>query len=521
MRPSAVNMAVEEAGMSTMCGTRTVKIAKHLHAVAPSGITAASIDAFAYGRAGSGSAVEPSTPADDTLRAWLENNPIPAGAPVVAAPLFHGTLVFVRMTFQEPGGASSAMSLSDVQVAVQYATLAVNPIQRYASLYGPNSVNVSPNVIEFDAQLAGNSFTMSDFEGWVDQCASMAKAAGIGSPCIVILHNRDLPNSPSFVNNRNAFHSMTSSGNPYCYCLVFGEGLSVADNNHTSGGHPNDKVYAHILSHEIAEMVVDPQANLENREVCDACAGNCDNTWFCLFDQSGTFLGGTADTATSTGYAYFINSIVSASAAVNSDQCIVDDSSKQSACVYAPPEPDWTDVIISDFAGQNWLITPAGFAVGEQPGTFDEQRWILVLSGVLLVGVKGQSAHDWFRETLRFMPDVDGPLNYAINRYGIPVPTSSIPGVNFVPRIQVEQWAPFVTLSSIYDANVSVDAGFAVDLWRPAPFGTITNAGATIGNIFTGVRVDVAVRDSDAYLYRLGYNITLEGRIVFESIYLG
>jgi hypothetical protein len=76
-------------------------------------------------------------------------------------------------------------------------------------------------------------------------------------------------------------------------------------------------------------------------------------------------------------------------------------------------------------------------------------------------------------------------------------------------------------LSSVYDANQSVDAGFAVDLWRPAPFRTITDGGATIGNIFTGVRVDVAVRDSDAYLYRLGYNITLEGRIVFESIYLG
>jgi hypothetical protein len=508
--------------MSTMCGTRSVKIAKHLHAVAPSGITASSIDAFAVGRAGSGSAVDLPTPEDDTLRAWLEHNPIPAGTPAVAAPLFHGTLVFVRMTFHEPGGASSAMSLSDVQVAVQYATLAVNPIQRYASLYGPNSVNVSPNVIEFDAQLAGNSFTIADFEAWVDQCSSTARAAGISSPCIVILHNRDLSNSPAFVNNRNAFHSMTSSGNPYCYCLVFGEGLSVADNNHTLSGHVNEEVYAHILSHEIAEMVVDPRANVENREVCDACAGNCDNSWFCLFDQSGTFLGGTANTATSTGFAYFINSIVSPSAAVDSNnQCIVDDTNKQSACVYAPPEADWTDVIISDFAGQNWRITPAGFVVGEQPSTLDEQRWILVLSGVVIVNVKGQSANDWLRETLRFMPDVEGPLNYAISRYGIPVPTSPTPGVNFVPQIQVEQWAPFVTLSAVYDANESVDAGFAVDLWRPAPFRTITDGATTIGNIFTGVRVDVAVRDSDAYLYRLGYNITLEGRIVFESTYLG
>jgi hypothetical protein len=479
--------------MSTTCDTRAVKIEKHRHAMAASGIPASSI----------------------------ERDPIPAAAPAATAPLFHGTLVFVRMTFHEPGGASSAMSLGDVQVAVDYATLAVNPIQRYASLYGPNSVNVAPDVMEFDAHLAGTSFTMSAFEGWVDQCASMARAGGISSPCIVVLHNRDLPNSPSFVHHRNAFHSMTGSGNPYCYCLVFGEGLSVADNNHPSGGHPNEKVYAHILSHEIAEMVVDPRANHENREVCDACAGNCDNSWFCLFDQSGTFLGGTANTATAAGFAYFINSIVSPSAAINSDQCIVDSTDKQSACVYAPPAADWADVIVSDFAGQNWLITPAGFAVGEQPRTLDEQRWILVLSGVVIVNVKGQSASDWLRETLRFMPDVASPLNYAINRYSIPVPTSTTPGVNFVPQIQVEQWAPFVSLSAVYDAHQSVDAGFAVDLWRPAPFRTITDGTATTGNIFTGVRVDVAVRDSDAYLYRLGYNITLEGRIVFESTYLG
>ena len=86
--------------MSTMCDTRTVKIAKHLHAVAPSGIDASSIDAFANSRAGSGVDVRP--PEDDALRSWLEHNPIPTAAPAAAAPLFHATLVFVRVTFHEP-----------------------------------------------------------------------------------------------------------------------------------------------------------------------------------------------------------------------------------------------------------------------------------------------------------------------------------------------------------------------------------------------------------------------------------
>jgi hypothetical protein len=36
-----------------------------------------------------------------------------------------------------------------------------------------------------------------------------------------------------------------------------------------------------------------------------------------------------------------------------------------------------------------------------------------------------------------------------------------------------------------------------------------------VNNIFTGVNADLAVNDTDAWVYRLGYNITLIGRIVF------
>jgi hypothetical protein len=502
------------------CGTRAVKVANYLRTAAPESIDRSQIEAYVR-QLSAAETVHAVEPHDGGLRAWLAQNPMPLPAQLVTGPLFHGTLVLVRVIFHHPSGATSAIALSDIEVAAQYATLAVNPISRYASLYGPNSVNVSPNVIEFDAQLSGDSFTMSDFVGWVDQCAQLARNSGVSSPCIVILHNRDLPNSAQFLNNRNSFHSMTAAQNPFCYCLVFGEGLNVADNNHTFNNKPNQKVYAHLLSHEIAEMVVDPRVDGRNPEVCDACAGNCSNEWFCLFDEDGTFLGGTNDTATATGYSYFINSIVSPAAALDSNQCIIDPASRQSSCVYAPSDADSTDLVLTDFAGQNWLITPAGYAAGERPATFDEQRWLLVLSGVVLVGLKGQTSGDWLRETIRFMPDVLSPLNYAISRYGIPVPTSTVPGVNFIPQFQAEQWAPFASPSSMYDAHQSIDAGYAVDVWRPAPFRTITDGTSTIGNIFTGIRVDVAVRDSDAYLYRLAYNITLEGRIVFESTYLG
>jgi hypothetical protein len=39
-----------------------------------------------------------------------------------------------------------------------------------------------------------------------------------------------------------------------------------------------------------------------------------------------------------------------------------------------------------------------------------------------------------------------------------------------------------------------------------------------VNGIFTGIIADAAVRDSDAILYRVGYNVTLEGRIVFTQI---
>jgi hypothetical protein len=56
-----------------------------------------------------------------------------------------------------------------------------------------------------------------------------------------------------------------------------------------------------------------------------------------------------------------------------------------------------------------------------------------------------------------------------------------------------------------------------VDDWRPNHFesGTDVVTSEWVNNIFTGVNADLAVNDPDAWIYRLGYNITLIGRIVF------
>jgi hypothetical protein len=170
------------------------------------------------------------------------------------------------------------------------------------------------------------------------------------------------------------------------------------------------------------------------------------------------------------------------------------------------------------FAGQNWLITPAALAVNETPPkSISGQKWMLQLSGVVLLGLKG-SADSWLRETVIISPSLQGPLDYAINRFSIPKPTGEA-GSDYNQSFQVEQWAPFAAISSILDQSQSLNAGFAVDLWRPNPFRQDIDSFSNwpINNLFTGIQVDVGVRDF-ALLYRVSYNISLLGKIVFSPI---
>ena len=93
-------------------------------------------------------------------------------------------------------------------------------------------------------------------------------------------------------------------------------------------------------------------------------------------------------------------------------------------------------------------------------------------------------------------------------------------GQDYRVRFSLEEWSPFVSLGSVFDQAQSINAGFAVDEWRPNHFDTGTDAltNQSVNNIFTGVNADLAVCDSDAWIYRLGYNITLLGKIVFLTV---
>jgi hypothetical protein len=182
---------------------------------------------------------------------------------------------------------------------------------------------------------------------------------------------------------------------------------------------------------------------------------------------------------------------------------------------------------IIDFDGQNWAITPVAPAANEtRPQNIKQQKWQLVLSGVAISNTRSRSHNDWTGEEIRIYPDINSPLNYVINQFSIPVPTD-VPYVitdgefadGIRPLFQVEQMAAYAALGSVYDERTAVDAGFSVNTWRPFPFKTLVGAqnspAPAITKIFEGLVVKVAVRDIDAWLYRVNYHITIIGKIVF------
>lgn len=173
---------------------------------------------------------------------------------------------------------------------------------------------------------------------------------------------------------------------------------------------------------------------------------------------------------------------------------------------------------IKDFATQNWTITPVGLAGNEEPSTIADQRWNIVLTGVVNVNLKGTSGQ-FLRETLLFMPDVGSPLRFVIQQYDIPVPPPSYGGEVPETVFQVEQYAPHATIGSTYHGNSAVNYGYAVDLWRlnHSDVSKDIKTNAAINKIFAGLQVDVAVSGTDGQLYRLSYNINLIGRIRFRK----
>jgi len=246
----------------------------------------------------------------------------------VSSPLFHGTLYFVRMIwFQEANGAQIAVSVADINTAIQYSTLAVKSISGYAAQYGPNHVDVSPTIITAGFAVTSGVYNDDAVRGWVNQILHDNKL-NPSTSCIVMLNPEGQMVNTDAINGVLGYHGKANC--PYIFVNGVGSNWDVAD---TFTSQIPDH-YAIRLSHEIAEMVVDPDAS-SNPEVCDPCGPNCGRVWRAYFETPSNspvpvLIKATQDHPPSSPYTFFINAIVQPA---HAGDC----PASEAACAYAPP----------------------------------------------------------------------------------------------------------------------------------------------------------------------------------------
>lgn len=117
---------------------------------------------------------------------------------------------------------------------------------------------------------------------------------------------------------------------------------------------------------------------------------------------------------------------------------------------------------------------------------------LIVLTGVAVINFKWEGGSSWHREALDLGIDIRHIL-----------PDDKV--------LKLDFWAPFVTINAVFNRGESHNSGHAVDTFQ------IVNPRAE-QNPQIVVRSHIAVRDSDAWLHRVAYNVTLVGRFVNPSI---
>jgi len=269
----------------------------------------------------------------------LKGVKLPTSGNAATDPLFKGILHFVEMQFkiQNQGNNVVAVSNADLSTAIDYSIDAATPISEYSSLYGTNSIAISPTTITYGVTLSDNIFTDQDLQDWVNKIAANNNLPT--SACVVVLCPQGVINRDGDPGNGiGGYHSMANL--PYIFVNVFGQNLTVAD---------APFYYAQILSHEIAEMVVDPLANAVNPEVCDPCGPNCQTVFLDYFDATGNYISTTQTMPQSVNfqYAFYINGIVQPASAT---AC----PAPANACDYSPPLRLWVNW--NKYEIWNWLI---------------------------------------------------------------------------------------------------------------------------------------------------------------------
>lgn len=310
--------------MTHLCVTRSIKNARHLQATAPQ-LLPKDEPAEGFGsripaKLLAGLQTPPPLAELNQVRglaAALQRHPAPKPRATASEPLFNGTLVFVQAAFRTSKGFIS-LKPADLATAMDFTRLAIVPISAYASQYGTNRLDIAPQAVPFNADAGTGSYNDQTLQGWVN--AIVAQHHLPKDTCVVIL------NPPGVVNTDadpaqgvGGYHNLAQV--PYAFVNVMDSDLTVKD---------EANLYALALSHEIAEMTVDPRADLVNPEIADPCGPNCQQVWIDYFNNAGGYIQTSQDFPPPFDYAFFINAIVQPRAAT---QC----PAPGSACAYAPP----------------------------------------------------------------------------------------------------------------------------------------------------------------------------------------
>ena len=252
------------------------------------------------------------------LRDLAARGKLPSPRPTVSAPLFSGTLRVVSLSFPSaPGGPSIAAT--DVATCVGYAQRTAPAIVRYASQYGPCSATVDTVTGVVTPSGSPRRYNDAAVKSWVNAYVAAASLSPTTTALVLL-------NPPGVVNTDAdpsqgvlGYHGLANV--PYAFVNVVGSGFALADTSDQ---------FALALGHEIAEMIVDPKADLSNPEVCDPCGPNCQTVLRDYFDATGVYLGTDTTFPPSYAYAYFLNAIVQPA---SSTAC----PAPATSCAYAPP----------------------------------------------------------------------------------------------------------------------------------------------------------------------------------------
>lgn len=253
------------------------------------------------------------------LAEFLKKHPLPVLGRVARDALFNGTVHFAQVTFHTSGG-DKVMPTGDMNQIVQYAQHAVVPISEYAAQYGPNTVTISPTLFSKTVDVPGGNFTDDDLRGWVNALKNDNQLPD--NSCIFVVVPQGI--GAKDVGGNSGYHQKADI--PYIVAGVTATGLALSD---------LPDVYAMVVSHEIAEMVVDPNAATGDPEVCDPCDLNCGNLTRIYFDAADNFLGSNQATPPAGfAFAYYICAIVKVAGAS-------DCPASSANCDYAPVQGGW------------------------------------------------------------------------------------------------------------------------------------------------------------------------------------